>query len=133
MVDGYSPLSTVLVLIWVSSSSHGLPARLSLSHRDLEHRARGDFSSAPPLMAQLYFYCKISITPAVQVPACLLQWFPLPTFATVNGALVLDTLDRPQRKLLAAGLLMIPAEHSFLGFMNFTATGAQRTKTEDSP
>lgn len=45
---------------------------------------------APPLMAQLYFYCKISITPAVQGPACLLPWLPLPTSATVNSLLVFE-------------------------------------------
>lgn len=45
MVDGCSPLSTGSVLVWVSASSRGLPARLSLSHRALEHSAGGDFSS----------------------------------------------------------------------------------------
>lgn len=85
------------------------------------------------MVAQLYFYSKISIIPAVQGPACLLQWFPPPMFATANYLLVLDTPDHLQRKLLTMGPLMISAEHCFLGFMNFPATGAQRTKTGDLP
>lgn len=105
---------------------------------------QGEIShQAPPLMAQLYFYCKISITPAVQGTACLLHWFPLPVFATVNSLLVLDMLDHLQRKLLTACPPMISAEHYFLGFMNFIAMGhrgprqgtclkSQRPRLEDS-
>lgn len=68
------------VLVCVSVSSHEIPAMLSLSHWALEHHVGGDFSQAPPVMAQLYFYCKISIIPSVQgtsmppplvPPACL--------------------------------------------------------------
>lgn len=89
-VDGCSPLSTGPVLIWVSVSSRGLPASLSPSYRPWSTE-QGEIShQAPPLMAQLYFYCKISVIPAVQGPARLLQWFPLPTFATVNSLLVLE-------------------------------------------
>lgn len=83
---------SALAVFWfgVSVSSCGLPASLSPSYRPWSTE-QGEIShQAPPLMAQLYFYCKISVIPAVQGPACLLQWFPLPTFATVNSLLVLE-------------------------------------------
>lgn len=76
------------LLVWAPATDPGALSRGGIPHQ------------APPLMAQLYFYCKISVIPAVQRPACLLQWFPclrLPQW-TVSLSWSFDTLDHPQRR-----------------------------------
>lgn len=144
MMVGFTLLLSGAKGCWVQPPQHCLCFHMGLNFKlcavcwaqATRHQApcMENFHQSPPPMAQLLFYCKISII-LQRKGQHALRWFSLPTFATVNSLLVsgfwVSGLSIEKRN--------IPADHNpsaevyFLRFMNFSATRALRTETGDLP